>query len=355
MRKSLQSIFIAGLMTAGITTLTAIQASAQDNRYEKNQWRNSHHYDWGNPDIPYIEQRGFSIGFNIGQADLWGDVGTKGVIDHYNNNVYTKDIFKSMRFMGGMFVRYTYIPGISFRLGVNYGSLYATDEWNTEKALKATYISDDYYQRYVRNLDVKTNIWESNFLVEISPLRLSNWEFGKLSKMRFQPYILVGFGGFFFNPRGTVKDLETGVSKTVDLQPLRTEGEGFNAPGKTFPKSYSLFSYAGIGGIGFKFDVGKGLGLGLEYQLRYTFTDYLDDVSGAYIDPLDQQVAFLGNPGKADLSNKMSDRSSEIIAGNKNKAGSLRGNPDNKDMYSTVSIMFYWKIKKRNSPWWSTY
>jgi hypothetical protein len=51
----------------------------------------------------------------------------------------------------------------------------------------------------------------------------------------------------------------------------------------------------------------------------------------------------------------MSDRSSEIIAGYKNTPGTLRGNPDNKDMYSTVSIMFYWKIKKRNSPWWSTY
>ena len=95
MRKSLQSIFIAGLMTVGITVLASNQMNAQD-RYEKNSWRNSHSYDWGNPDIPYIEQRGFSLGVNMGQADLWGDVGTKSVMDHYTNDVYTKSIFKSM-------------------------------------------------------------------------------------------------------------------------------------------------------------------------------------------------------------------------------------------------------------------
>lgn len=351
MRKSLQSIFIAGIMTLGGLPLFVNQSHAQS----KYEMKAQHHYDWGNPDIPYIEQRGFSLGLNLGAADLWGDVGTKSFIDHYTNSVYTGDVFKNMRFMGGMFVRYTYVPGVSFRLGVNYGSLYATDEWNKEKALKATYISDDSYQRYLRNLDVKTNIWETNFIVEFSPFRLSNWEFGKLTKSRFQPYLLAGAAGFFFNPRGTVVDLETGVKKTVDLQPLRTEGEGFNAPGKTFPKGYSLFSYAAIGGIGFKFDIGKALGLGLEYQLRYTFTDYLDDVSGAYVDPLDQQVAFLGNQAKADLSNKMSNRSNEIIPGYEHQPGTLRGDPSNKDMYSTVSIMFYWKIKKRASPWWSTY
>jgi hypothetical protein len=166
--------------------------------------------------------------------------------------------------------------------------------------------------------------------------------------------LLAGVTGFYFNPRGTYKDLETGLSKTVDLQPLRTEGEGFNAPGKTFPKSYSLFSYGAIVGIGFKWDIGRALGLGLEYQLRYTFTDRLDDVSGSYIDPLDQQVAFINDKNKAFLSNKMSDRSDEIIPGYQHKAGELRGDPSNKDMYSTISIMFYWKIKKRQSPWWNT-
>jgi hypothetical protein len=342
MRKSLQGIFIAGLMTVGLTTL-ATRSSAQ------------HEYDFGNPDIPYIEQRGWSLGCNLGQADLWGDVGTKSVMDHYMNDEYTSDVFGNMRFMGGLFARYTRVPGISFRLGVNYGSLYATDRWNEEKAKEATTITSDYYQRYLRNLDVKTNIWEGNFLFEFSPFRVSNWEFGKLTHSRVQPYILLGISGFYFNPRGTHVDLTTGAEKDIDLQPLRTEGQNFEAPGHTFPKGYNLFSYAGVGGIGVRFDIGKGLGIGLEYQLRYTFTDYLDDVSGQYIDPIHQKTANFKNPSKGELALKMSDRSNEIIPGYRHEPGAFRGDPNNKDMFSTVSVMFFWKIKKRASPWWSTY
>lgn len=349
MRKSLQSIVFAGLVSVGLMSVNPTESVAQKKLL--------HTYDWGNPDIPYIEQRGFSLGLNLGQTDLWGDVGTKSVIDHYNNAEFKRDVFENMRFMGGLFARYTHVPGLSFRLGLNFGALYATDKWNEEKAMQAVYITDDYYQRYLRNLDVKTNIWEANLLAEIAPLRLlSNWEFSRMAKAKFQPYLLVGVSGFYFNPHGTYVDLESGGKFDVALQPLRTEGQGLNAPDAVFPKGYSLFSYAAVGGIGFKFDIGKALGLGLEYQLRYTFTDYLDDVSGVYVDPLYQETAFLNKPNnKAARSVKMSDRSHEIIPGYKHKAGEFRGDPSNNDMFSSVSIMFYWKIKKRASPWWNTY
>ncbi len=342
MRKSLQGIVFAGLMTVGFTTISA-PAGAQ------------HKYDFGNPDIPYIEQRGFSLGCTLGQTDLWGDVGTKSVLDHYMNPGYTGDVFGNMRFMGSLFLRYTHVPGISFRWGVGFGSLYATDRWNEDKAMKAKFIADDSYQRYLRNLDAKTNIWESSLIFEFSPFRVSNWEFGSLTKSRIQPYLLLGVAGFYFNPKGTNVNLETGIEKEIRLQPLRTEGQNFTSPSSVFPKTYSLFSYAGVGGIGLKFDIGKALCLGLEYQLRYTFTDYLDDVSGTYIDPLDHEVAFLGQSGKAAMAQKMADRSNEIIPGYKHTPGSFRGDPNNKDMYSSVSIMFFWKINKRASPWWSTY
>lgn len=340
MRKSLQGTLISGMMSVALLTLGSNSSFAQ------------HEYDWGNPNIPYVEQRGFSLGANFGQTDIWGDVGTKSVLDHYINDNYYTDLGDNMRFMGGMFVRYTYVPGISFRLGVNYGKLYATDEWNEEKALQAETIQDDSYQRYIRNLDIKTSLWEGNFMLEFSPFRINNWEFGRLTKARLQPYLLVGISGFYFNPRGTYKDLTTGREKEVDLQPLRTEGQGFTAPGYPFPETYSNFSYAALGGIGFKVDIGKGLALGLEYQLRYTFTDYLDDVSGQYVDPLLIDIAYLNQVGNTEMTHHMSDRSKEIIPGYEHLGGEYRGNPDNKDMFSSVSIMFFWKINKRASPWW---
>jgi hypothetical protein len=338
MRISLQRAVFTGLMAVGVLGASST-ATAQKH----------HDYYWGNPDIPYIEQRGFSLGANFGVADMWGDVGTKSAIDRYKY-----DYFDNIRFMGGMFVRYSHVPGLAFRLGVNYGSLYATDAANKEKAMQALTTEDDYFQRYVRNLDASTNIWEGNFMVEISPLRLfSDWEFGRPAKWRFQPYIMLGITGFHFNPRGTNKNLTAGTEGLVDLRPLHTEGQNYTYAGA--PQPYQTWSYAALGGVGVRVELGQGLALGLEYQLRHTFTDYLDDVSGTYIDPLYHDIAYLNEFGKSDLSKKMMDRGNEVIPGYKHAAGQFRGDPDNKDMFSTVSIMFFWRINKRDSPWWSTF
>lgn len=309
-----------------------------------------HKMYWGNPDIPVLEQRGVSLGLNMGVADLWSDVGTKSPIDHYINGY-----FNEIRGMGGIFIRYTHIPGLSFRLGVNYGSLYATDAWNKKKALEATTTEDDHFQRYLRNFDVRTNIWEGNLMAEIAPLRLfSNWEFSRSARWRFQPIVLLGVSGFHYNPQGSSVDLNTGISHWVDLQPLHTEGESYTDGGITkYPEGYQPWSYAALAGIGFRVEMGRGLAIGMEYQYRYTFTDHLDDVSGSYIDPLAHDIAYLGDFGKAGLANKMMDRSNEIIPGYKHQVGDMRGDPDNKDAFSTLSVTFFWRINKQDRKWWN--
>jgi len=344
MRKALQGIFLTGLMAFGFNTVISDKAQAQviQDKY------------WGQWDIPYVEQRGWSLGWNIGLADMWGDVGTYKLMDKYTSKKYTGDILKNIRGMGGMYAKYTHIPGLGFRIGVNYGKVYATDEWNYDKAIVAKSITEDPYQRYIRNLDANTTIWEGSFLIELAPLRtFSNWEFGKMAKMRFQPYILLGATGFYFNPRGTFTDLVTNQEKWVDLRELRTEGQGFVVEGKEYPKPYSVFSYAVAGGIGFKWDIGTGLSLGVEYLMRYTFTDYLDDASGAYADVNHRDIAFMDRLNKQYMSQRMSDKSSELIPGYVNPAGKLRGNPDDNDMFSSISLNLTWKVKWREIGWWS--
>jgi len=324
----------------GLTSLLLVCNAGKSHAQE-------HKLYWGNPDIPVLEQRGFSLGVNFGLADLWSDVGTKSPIDHYTNGY-----FDEIRGMGGMFLRYTQIPGLSFRLGVNYGSLYATDVWNKKKALEATTTEDDYFQRYLRNLDVRTNIWEGNLIMELSPMRLfSNWEFSRTAKRRFQPVILLGVSAFHYNPQGRSVDLNTGISNWVDLKPLHTEGENYSYVGA--PENYQLWSYAALVGLGFRVEMGRGLAIGMEYQLRYAFTDYLDDVSGKYIDPLNHDIAYLGEYGKGELAKNMMDRSREIIPGYKHQPGEFRGDPDNKDMFSTLSVTFFWRINKRDLGWWN--
>ena len=338
MRKFLQGLLNVSCIATALTFMTNTEVSAQRK------------IDWKQPDIKYVNERGWSLGFNAGVADMFGDVGTKTVMDHYSNDKY----FDEIKAMGGIYGRYTHIPGLSFRLGIAYGTLYATDKWNQEYVKDAKSMEDDYVQRYLRNLDVKTNIWEGSVMVEISPLQLfSNWEFNKVAQWRFQPYLMAGFGAFYYNPRGSnILNFETGQMVWQDLRPLRTEGQGFNKEG--YPDVYDQYSFMIPMGVGFRVDLGrkKVCALGLEYNLRYTFTDYLDDVSGKYVDPLMHDIAFLNERYVPETAIKMADRGNEIIPGFKHQAGTFRGDPNNKDMYGTLSLNFLWRINKNTLAWW---
>lgn len=305
---------------------------------------------WLQPDIRYVDKRSFSLGVTYGMTDLWADVGTRRIDDHYINN----DYWNNVKGMGGIFMKYTHIPGLALRLGVSNGTLYANDKWNenAERFMTKAPTSDPMY-RTLRNLDVKTNVWESTLMFEISPFQLfGNWEFGKRANARFQPYLLAGFGGMYFNPRGTlITNFETGQKQWVDLRPLATEGQNFDKEG--FPLAYSRYSMIVPAGLGFRVDIGRGLAIGMEYILRYTFTDYLDDVSGQYVDPKRFETAFLNQGHKAEQAKRMADRTGEIIPGSVNAAGTYRGDPTNMDMYSTISLNFYWRLFKKDKPWWN--
>jgi hypothetical protein len=103
-------------------------------------------------------------------------------------------------------------------------------------------------------------------------------------------------------------------------------------------------------GLGVRWDIGQQLGLGIEYLYRYCFTDYLDGVSGTYIDP----AYFDANlsPKEAAIARDMHDKSWIINNTTSHAPGELRGNKAVKDAFSTVSITFFYKIKSRIRPWW---
>ena len=75
---------------------------------------------------------------------------------------------------------------------------------------------------------------------------------------------------------------KTGALSWVDLKPLRTEGQGM--PIANAPKEYSLTSFSFPIGIGVRFNITENTSIALELMNRTTSTDYLDDVSGRYID-----------------------------------------------------------------------
>ncbi len=310
----------------------------------------------------FVERPGWSVGLNVGLSDLWGDVGTKTPITHYGNSKY----WEKPHFMGGVFARYAFHPAFVFRAAVNYGSVYANDNWNYDLAKNASNTEDDAYQRYLRNQDVKTNIWEGNILFEINPLRLGDLE-KRSAKKRMQPYILIGGGYFHYRPKGTYTPRGTdgrpsGQSREVDLYELELENQSaaVNVPdsvlrslGYIRPSNPNkLWQPEVCGGVGVRWDITNQASLGVEYLYRYTFTDYLDDVSTYYVDPTIFDYIHSKDPQKAAMAKDMYDKSWQIDKDVKHNLGETRGNASNKDGYSTIAISFYYRLKTKRIPWW---
>lgn len=307
----------------------------------------------------FAERPGWSVGLNFGMSDLWGDVGTKSPLDHYTNDKY----WDKPHFMGGIFARYAMHPGFVLRMGVNYGSVYANDNFNYTKAKSASTLEDDAYQRYARNLDVKSNIWEGNVMVEINPRRIGNLE-RPGAKKRMQPYLLLGVGGFHFRPKGTyiprgTDGMPNGQGRQVDLYDLNLEGNGITITDSaansllfTKPAAYSLWVLQIPMGVGMRWDVADQLSLGIEYMYRYTMTDQLDNVSGYYVDPRIFDIQHAQDPEKNVMAKEMFDKSWQIDKNYKHGPTELRGNSGVPDGYSTIALSFYYRIKSKKVPWW---
>ncbi len=159
----------------------------------------------------------------------------------------------------GVTIRKPLTRWISLRAGYNQGTISGSDSWNTDD-LKP------------RNLSFTTDIKEAYAGIEINILDMSS--------SRFAPYVYAGLAFFHFNPWTVDKNGEK-----VFLQPLSTEGQGMT--GYPQSKPYKLTQMCIPFGGGARFMVLDGINLGVEFNQRKSFTDHIDDVSGAYVDPTD--------------------------------------------------------------------
>ncbi len=164
-----------------------------------------------------------------------------------------------------------------------------------------------------RNLRFRSSITEISVLVEFNFLEY----FTGSKKYFFSPYIFLGPGYFTFNPKAPYQ------GEYVSLRELGTEG---------IVDNYDLYGFAGVFGFGFKYSLTSRLGVVLEWGLRKTFTDYLDDVSEYYhID-----WSNISTPGKEQY---LSDPSVT-----KHDPGMQRGNPNNNDWYSFAGISIVYRF-----------
>jgi hypothetical protein len=235
--------------------------------------------------------QGFEVGVMAGVSSYQGDLAP--------SNLKTS-LGKFHAAFGG-FARYNINNYFTAKLGVNYGTI----------------SGDDAKEGRNRNLSFRSNILEFAVTGEWNILGYQPYALERV----FTPYLFVGIGFFHFNPRAQYE------GEWVELQPLGTEGQSMQG----FESKYNLLELSIPFGAGLKYAINDQWNVGIDFGFRKTFTDYLDDVSGAYVDE-EQLIA-----GNGELSAALANRSGEPIEG-----GTRRGNDSVSDWYifSGISISY---------------
>lgn len=201
---------------------------------------------------------------------------------------FVRDLeFSMTRAVFSLGIRYRILETLSNKTMLSYGWIHGDDKTTTE------------YFRNNRNLNFRSPLFEFSTQFEYSIIKEKQGHRYNLRRVRglkgfkTNTYFFLGFGGFFFNPKGKTQE-----GKWVALQPLGTEGQGL-VPTR---KKYSRINMCIPFGIGFKYGLNRRWSMGLEFGVRKTFTDYMDDVSSTYYDNemIRQQsgdvAAYLANP-----------------------------------------------------------
>lgn len=230
------------------------------------------------------------------------EIGAFGGVSFYLGELNPTTLFAQPHAAGGIVYRYNLSPRWALKADFIFSKVSGSDALTNDN--------------YARNLSFQSPLTEFSIEAELNFFKLYN----ETRKNRFSPYIYAGITLFSFNPKAELN------GTVYELQSLGTEGQGL--PGGP-EKQYSLTSVAIPFGIGIKCTIGRHIAIGAEWGMRYTFTDYLDDVRGVYYDN------ELLREQRGDIVADLADRSEKP-----HQAGEQRGNTTTTDLYSFAGLTF---------------
>ena len=180
----------------------------------------------------------------------------------------------------GLFGRMNFTEHLSARLGIHRGTISGTDADSPYAILSSgnTYIFE-------------TDITELALQGEVNFLPYTAGDVESL----FTPYLFGGISGFYFSPTAK-KDAGTGPTEIEDDDKIAAD----------IPEEYMSVDLSYLFGIGLKYHITRHITGGIEWGLRHTYSDYLDEVH-------------------------------------------LKGNPKKNDWYSFAGISFTFRFKDRSS------
>jgi hypothetical protein len=223
-------------------------------------------------------------------------------------------------------------------------------------------------RNYKRGLGFRNDLFgtEVDFTYNIFPNL-----FTPLHKQKYSFFFQAGIGVFYGKPKadlfygspspesryyhwsdGTMRDAAEnsyGVGKVIekdgiyetDLRDWHTEGQGYTGEVQN-TKTYSNVNVGFPFGGGFRYFCNKYLTISAEFNYYYFLTDYLDDVSDRYA-TYDELKSNFPDPVKNTMAKYISDPSGLGTNGAYSTA-SKRGNPDQKDSFTYISLEASYKI-----------
>lgn len=229
------------------------------------------------------------ISFGIGTSNYYGDLAP------YNRPI--KSTLQNINWNFGVDFTRHFTPHFSGRASLTWVRLTGDDnKFEGVAGLEQLYMRNAHFRNDVQELAF-TGIY--NLIPETRSYR---------NRPKLNPYLFAGIAVFHHNPMAKVPTDYTGSEASpgewVSLQPLNTEGQGLpNYP----DQPYNLVNVNIPFGGGIKYKLDKNWDLGFEVGIRYTFSDYLDDVGGYFADKADLM-------GISSLSAAMGHRENEKIA-----------------------------------------
>jgi len=274
----------------------------------------------------------------VGATQFLGDLGGRNQI----GSDYFFDLdAASTRYVLNLGLRYKISQYISVKTGLSFAEVSGNDKFTQDPF------------RNNRNLSFRSPIAEWATQIEVSWMRETIGSRYKIRRVRGRGrkgsnvyvYGFAGVGLTYMNPLAKYQ------GKWYSLRKLNTEGQGY-IPSR---KKYSNWQLVIPFGIGAKYALDKKSSIGIEYGLRKTFTDYMDDVSASYVYTkwapnsgqiknvlgYDNVAAALADPSL----NRVPDNIDAFEGACSACPGQQRGDPTDLDSYMFFTITYQRKIR----------
>ena len=324
--KKIHYIIVVFLVLAMATPSYSQVYNKQDKKFR--HWQKAQHFKKA--------YRYWMAGLSVGTMTYKGDLNPR------SNIISTK--LNTSRLNVGAHLLWRWGPRITWRGSFSYGRIKGSDH-KSANPNKGKIDSEG--ARYTRNLSFRNDIAELNvgMMMDLFQNRKS-----MRRRLHWTPYGFIAIAGFYHSPKAFYN------GEKYDLRKLGTEGQLLDGG-----KAYSAFQIAIPFGVGVRYQLNSAFDIAFEFGARFTTTDYLDDVSGNYVDKLalekqsGKMAAILSDrSGEEELHPRVvsesgitQEKKGDYIYTNSYTAGEKRGNPKYKDWYFVTGFHLTYIFRPR--------